>query len=330
MNTNPVTKSDKKVVTVAVITYHSATTVLETLDSIVNQSYGPENIELIISDDGSRDNTVQMIEDWLALYQSLFYNVLFIANKENGGVSKNCNVAWKTATSEWIKTIAGDDILLSNCLTDNIEYAIKNPHCSAIFSIMQSFESEGGFIKTGILQPENHRFSFFEKSAEQQLNSLLIDSFNFAPTSFLKKSLLCKVGYADDSYKLIEDLPLWIKITSIGERLHFFKNVTVLYRFSESISRSSDRLVNPSFLHDLLRLHRELIYPRLQTPSDYLMYFDRIFLFKSSLLIAKITGNRKCRLSIYLKFCVSLVRPRAYINKFREMQRSFFSGNNKC
>lgn len=51
MNINTTKKNDKHIVTVAVITYHSAATVLETLDSIVNQSSGPQNIELINSAD---------------------------------------------------------------------------------------------------------------------------------------------------------------------------------------------------------------------------------------------------------------------------------------
>jgi len=53
----------KEKVSVAVITYNSAETVLETLDSIATQTYGTENIELIISDDASTDKTVHVIDE---------------------------------------------------------------------------------------------------------------------------------------------------------------------------------------------------------------------------------------------------------------------------
>lgn len=96
----------KNIISVAVITYNSSKTVIETLDSIYHQTYGAENIELIISDDASIDNTVAVIDDWLTLHESSFNKVIFFKNEVNGGVSKNINLAWTASTSEWIKTIA--------------------------------------------------------------------------------------------------------------------------------------------------------------------------------------------------------------------------------
>ncbi|EPL0743472.1 MULTISPECIES: glycosyltransferase family 2 protein [Morganellaceae] len=78
-------KENNQVLTVAVITYQSSSTILETLDSIVNQTYSPKNIELIISDDGSKDNTVQVIQSWLKKYKNLFYDVKVFANTQSGG-----------------------------------------------------------------------------------------------------------------------------------------------------------------------------------------------------------------------------------------------------
>ncbi|MBX9565837.1 glycosyltransferase family 2 protein [Aeromonas hydrophila] len=68
----------KKVVAVVVITYNSAKTVVETLNSIVSQTYGADFIELIISDDASVDNTTNVIEDWLEQHGSSFYSVMFL------------------------------------------------------------------------------------------------------------------------------------------------------------------------------------------------------------------------------------------------------------
>ena len=142
MNTNTVKKHNKQIVTVAVITYHSAATVLETLDSIVNQTYGPENIELIISDDGSKDSTVQVIESWLVENLSLFHSVTFFANEANVGISKNCNVAWKAATSEWVKTIAGDDQLVENALDIYMQEVKRKPEAKCFFSLVTKFTKD--------------------------------------------------------------------------------------------------------------------------------------------------------------------------------------------
>ena len=50
-------------VSICVITYNSSKTVVETLESIKNQSYS--NIELVVSDDCSPDNTVELVQQWL-------------------------------------------------------------------------------------------------------------------------------------------------------------------------------------------------------------------------------------------------------------------------
>ena len=57
------TKNNNPLVSIIVITYNSAKFVLETLESAKAQTY--QNIELIISDDGSTDNTVQICREWL-------------------------------------------------------------------------------------------------------------------------------------------------------------------------------------------------------------------------------------------------------------------------
>ena len=58
-------------VSVVVVTYNSARYVEQTLDSVLAQTYrGP--IELIVSDDGSTDNTLKVCNEWIALYGNSF------------------------------------------------------------------------------------------------------------------------------------------------------------------------------------------------------------------------------------------------------------------
>lgn len=239
--------NNKMVVTVAVITYHSADTVLETLNSIVSQTYGPENIELIISDDGSKDHTVKVIEEWLSAHSSRFYRMIFFANKVNGGISKNCNIAWKAATSEWIKTIAGDDLLVENALTVYMEEIAKKPESTCLFSLVRKFNKYNEFD----VVVDNMSKVFFAASAETQYRYLLIKNIIYAPTSFLNRRMLCEVGYADERYRLIEDIPLWLKICKAGYRFDLIESPLVKYRLSESISRSDKRIVNCDFSQEV-------------------------------------------------------------------------------
>ena len=50
-------------VSVVVISYNSAATIIETLDSVKNQNYS--NIQLVVADDASSDNTVELVRDWM-------------------------------------------------------------------------------------------------------------------------------------------------------------------------------------------------------------------------------------------------------------------------
>ena len=239
--------NDKIVVTVAVITYHSADTILETLNSIVNQTYGPENIELIISDDGSKDNTVKVIDEWLSEHGSRFYRMKFFANKVNGGISKNCNIAWRAATSEWIKTIAGDDLLIENALTMYMVEVEKKPETKCFFSRVKKFTKDREFE----VNLDNKTRRFFSYSAEKQYRYLIIRNIIYAPTSFINRGVLNEVGYADERYRLIEDLPLWLKISKVGYRFSLIDIALVKYRVSESVSRSEKRIINYSFADEV-------------------------------------------------------------------------------
>lgn len=247
LNENTVSLCTNKIVTVAVITYHSAHTVLETLNSIVSQVYGPENIELIISDDGSKDSTVKVIEEWLSEHGSRFYRVKFFANEVNGGISKNCNIAWRAATSEWIKTIAGDDLLVENALAIYMAEVEKNPEIKCCFSRVKKF-TKNHVLEVG--SDKNMR-RFFSHSAEKQYRYLIIRNIIYAPTSFINRKVLDEVGYADERYRMIEDLPLWLKISKAGHRLSLIDMALVKYRISESISRSEKRIINCSYAEEV-------------------------------------------------------------------------------
>lgn len=78
-------------VSCTVLSYNSAKTILETLESIKAQTY--QNIELIVSDDCSKDNTVELCRQWIAVNKNRFVRVVLLTVKENTGVCANGNRA---------------------------------------------------------------------------------------------------------------------------------------------------------------------------------------------------------------------------------------------
>ncbi|XEH48867.1 glycosyltransferase family 2 protein [Edwardsiella tarda] len=302
--------SEKQVVTVAVITYHSALTVIETLDSIVHQSYGAERIELIISDDGSTDNTVQVIDEWLLHHRNKFYRAIFFANKCNGGISKNCNIAWKAATSEWIKTIAGDDILLPTCISDNVNYinSQEGENISVLFSKMQSFKVEASGLRSNLsILPTHDELHFFQLSALEQYRHLQREGITGSPSVFINREKLSDIGFADERF-LVEDFPLWFKFVSGGIKLHFMDVVTVFYRVGDSVSRNKTTLINKRFINDLINIDDVLVIPSLRR-RDIITIFRKKVWTRLSLVIAAIFRNRVNFISRLIMLSIFSIRP---------------------
>ncbi|RRO06021.1 glycosyltransferase family 2 protein [Pectobacterium aquaticum] len=284
---------NKELVSVAVISFNSSSTILETLDSILAQSYGSENIELIISDDGSKDNTIDVINLWLKNNEVFFKRVKLIANSINSGIPKNCNVAWRTASCDWIKTIAGDDILLPNCITDNVKESKHiDQNVGVIFSMMDVFYVSKNREKKIINKyPMPYHIKILGSSLEEQFNYLKYGDIAAAPSAFIRNSALQNVNYADERFGSLEDLPLWYNMVKAGWRLSFLDEVTVQYRVGESTTSSSKRLVNEVFIKDIIKIDDLLIRNDLENKKIFLnirkYIWPRLVLF-----IAKSSGNK--------------------------------------
>lgn len=218
-------------VSIAVTTYNSSQTLLDTLDSIKNQSY--PDIELIISDDASTDDTVEVAKKWLKKNQERFVATELVTVTQNTGVSANCNRCIAAAHSNWIKFIAGDDILLPNCIEDNMAFVAVNPQAQILFSQVEvfrnNFDHENHMRTTPANFPDNLMHPDF--SAREQWKILLeSDRIHYTPSYFFNKEAIETVGGYDEQNRLQEDYPMWLKLTQAGYRLHYFHKPTVGYR----------------------------------------------------------------------------------------------------
>ena len=176
-------KEENTLVSIIVITYNSSKYVLETLESAKAQTY--KNIELIISDDCSTDDTFDVCEKWINNNSDFFIRSKIVSASVNKGVAANCNLGFSLAKGNWIKLIAGDDILIKNCIETNINYLQKNRDANLIFSQSEVFNSDTKEIIS--IRPDSEF-----KMPENQFYSLLKKDFVHAPTVFCKKSLfLC-------------------------------------------------------------------------------------------------------------------------------------------
>ena len=240
-------------VSVVVVTYNSASTVLETLDSIKQQTY--DKIELIVSDDCSKDDTVIVCQNWLQGNKQRFVNSELITVKINTGVCANLNRAIAATKGDWIKLIAGDDILLPNCVEDFVDYVHKYPDAKWVSSYMQvykdSFRSENCVARMSVSKRD-----FFDLSVEAQLKMIAPWNLIAAAPNFYNIEMLRSIGGFDENFSF-EDYPLYITLLESGYKCYFMDKETVGYRIHESISHSSGQLFNYKFILESKRFHQE-------------------------------------------------------------------------
>lgn len=229
-------EENQPLVSVAVITYNSSKTVVETLDSIAGQTY--PNLELIVSDDCSTDNTVEVCRNWIDLHEERFVRTELLTAEKNTGVSANMNRAERTCRGKWVKPIAGDDMLLPDCVEVYVDYVKAHPSAIYVFASMAVIggNEEAREKMLGYFGKE-----FFDWTIDQQLAFLIQERDCIpAPTSFYDKSEVLSLGVVyDERIPFMEDWPRWINLLKKSVKFHFVEKETVVYRISnESLSTS--------------------------------------------------------------------------------------------
>jgi glycosyltransferase involved in cell wall biosynthesis len=107
-------------VSICIPTFNGAQFLEEALLSIINQTY--KNIEIIISDDGSSDDSIEIAENFKS--ESAF--PVFIYNHSPSGIGANWNNCISKSNGEYVKFLFQDDLLIPDCIRTMVEIINKN------------------------------------------------------------------------------------------------------------------------------------------------------------------------------------------------------------
>lgn len=217
-------------VSVIVITYNSARFVLQTLESVFRQTY--QEIELIVSDDCSKDNTMDLCKQWIEEQKTRFSRAEFVQTPSNGGICRNYNFALKHANGDWIKYIAGDDILEDNCIERFVANIKTNTYLyTCITKHLQNETGETSLYQTRVPDTTAWRQARFMLKYLYGING---------PTLFVERRHLTKLGGFEEKYPMIEDWPIAIRFATNGNRIGIVNEPLVQWRiYGNSISHSN-------------------------------------------------------------------------------------------
>ncbi len=233
-------------ITVAVISYNSSATILDTLNSVFLQDY--DNIELVISDDGSSDETENICRSWIEEKGERFKSIQLLFGEENKGTTYNCNKAIGASTGEWVTIMAADDIMYPNCLSSYMRFVEKNPEASWILVKFHTYLNT--FDESNKVQTADSKFTqewknLFELSAQEQFQVLIRYNFICSPNDLRKRSSYEISGMFDTKYGLLEDYSMNLMATKNGLKCYLLDEYLYGYRRGESnVAASSSKFFN--------------------------------------------------------------------------------------
>lgn len=211
-------------VSVVIPAFNAENTIIETLESVLNQTY--KNVEIIIVDDGSTDNTLSVIESYSIDKKSIrFFSV------ENQGPSAARNYGFGYVQGEFLLFLDADDLLKEDYLEACLAKIEEDPTLDVVYTQIQFFERETGLF------------------VQQKYSKEKILTTNCFPvTALIRSKAFAEIGMYDLNLRFAEDWEMWIRMTKSFGNVCLIERPLVLYRkrFSEDSLTDLNKSQNAS------------------------------------------------------------------------------------
>lgn len=241
--------STKPLLSVVITTYNYAEYLPTAVESVLNQTY--KNLEVIIVNDGSTDNTDEVIAPYLKDER-----IKYIKQKNAGQASaKNCGI--KNSKGEYIAFLDADDYWRNDKLERQIKLFDRDTEVGVVYSDI-AFINQDGIVNNKMHTPPLH--------SGYVLQELFIDNFVGFSTSVAKKGCFNKVGLFDEGLAMAIDWDLWLRIACyykfacINEPLLFYRyGHANMSQNSEKRIQCSDFVMRRFLLNNRDKLKKETI-----------------------------------------------------------------------
>lgn len=233
---------NQPLVTIGVASFNNASYLCETLDSIRNQTY--HNIELIIVDDASKDNSVKIAEHWLVEHPEV--NGRIIRHATNQGICCVCNDFVSEAKGEFIGMIGSDDLYKNYMIASSLaELQQRGKQYGAVYGDCEIIDKIGEVVSSSFLTHFDARFGPAYPQGDIRIQ-LLSGFYLPAPTVLMRREALIQAGPYDESLKA-EDLDMWLRLC-MRWKFAFLPQVVSAYRVHQLSATQVNRVgLNETF-----------------------------------------------------------------------------------
>ncbi len=215
-------QQDTPSITVLMSVYNSARWLSESIRSVLDQTF--RDFEFIIVDDGSTDNSLEILEQYKAQDSRLI-----IISKPNTGLADSLNQGIQKARGEWIARLDADDICETTRLEKQIERARSNSNFVFIGTGLTIINEVGSKLKI-YSYPSQHKFLL--------RNLITARKFPAHSSAFYRTQVIRDIGGYRLRLKCSQDNDLWLRLSEVGELTSLSQPLVQIRRHSEQISYS--------------------------------------------------------------------------------------------
>ena len=244
---------------VIVPVYNTSKYLPKCLDSIINQSL--KDIEIIIVNDGSSDNSVEVIKK----YQNKYKDKIVFIDKENGGQGSARNLGIKKAQGDYIGFVDSDDFIEKTMYEEMYESAIDNNSDIVICNISDYYEKD-----------DSKKDVLLGLSKNPSINESIVKSVPSVVNKIYRKELLKDLDIAFDESIWYEDMPYSMQMIVNAKKIsfvekpfynYFHRNVSTMH--NKNIGKNLDILKAYDFLIDYL--NKEDLYNKYKEEFDFIL-----------------------------------------------------------
>lgn len=205
-------------VTVLMPAYNTEAYIAEAIESVLQQTF--TNFEFLIINDGSTDNTEQIIRS---------YNDprIVLVNQKNGGVSNALNTGLSQARGKYIARFDADDICYPDRLQEQFDFMEKNTDYILIGSDVNYMDKNGEFL---------FFYSNIAHTPEDIVEKIRVYCPFIHSSVFYRTEVVKQLGGYDVRAHTFEDYYLWIKLIKAGKSCNFKKPAISVRLNPESVT----------------------------------------------------------------------------------------------
>ena len=198
-------------VSIIITTYNRSELLIRALNSVVNQTY--ENIEILVIDDASIDNTSTVVTKYIKDYT----NIIYIQKEMTTGANDSRNIGIKRASGTFIAGLDDDD-----------EFSINR-----IARFVEEYDSKYAFLSSLSILKNQDKMDYSKALSITTLKDMYQD--NTIAQGFIEKKRLIDVGLYDTDLSAYQDYDMWLRL------MLKYGNVKVIQEYLQTIYIEENR-----------------------------------------------------------------------------------------